>query len=193
MLSPTTELQAVNSMLYTIGESPVSSVADNGVVDAATALSTLQEVSREVQARGWHFNTEEGYRLMPTYPDGEIRLPDNVLRVDAVVNGARDLNVTSRGKRLYNKKNHSYRFKKAVTVNMVVLLDFEDLPEFARGYIGTRAARIFQTRTVGSAELNSFSANDEARALVQLEEAEAETADYNILSGNSGVAEILYR
>lgn len=192
MLSPTTELEAVNSMLYTIGESPVSTVEDSGIVDATTALTTLREVSREVQSRGWHFNTEIGFRLAPTFPDGEINLPLNTLQVDSV-RGFTRADVTQRGKRLYNRRDHTYKFAKPVVCDLTVLLAFEDLPEFARGYIGTRAARLFQKRTVGSAELDSFTAQDEATALVNLQDSEAEVADYNILSQNPAPREVLIR
>lgn len=192
MLSPTTELEAVNSMLATIGESPVSTVDDTGVVDAAIALKTLREVSREVQTRGWHFNTDVQFKMTPSFPDGEIQLPKNILRIDTVRESA-GIDVASRGKRLYNRSKHNFVFEKPVIVDMVVLLTFEDLPEFARGYIATRASRLFQKRTVGSLELDSLSGEDEARALMLLNEAEAETADYNVLTDNYDVARILHR
>jgi hypothetical protein len=46
---PTTELEAVNTILSTIGESPVSSLGDQMTVDAVLAQNILHEVSREVQ------------------------------------------------------------------------------------------------------------------------------------------------
>ena len=48
MTTPTTQLQAVNSMLSTIGEAPVNSLS-SGLVDAETAETVLNEVSRDVQ------------------------------------------------------------------------------------------------------------------------------------------------
>ena len=53
----TTELEAVNIMLSSIGEAPVNSLS-SGLVDAELAQTTLHNVSREVQAAGWSFNTE---------------------------------------------------------------------------------------------------------------------------------------
>ena len=52
----TSKLEAVNSMLGHIGESPVNSISDTNAlpISAATAISVLDEVSRSVQAEGWH-------------------------------------------------------------------------------------------------------------------------------------------
>lgn len=192
MLSPSTELDAVNTMLTTIGESPVSTVEDNGVVDAAIALQILRSVSREVQAKGWHFNTEKEYVLTPTYLDGELIVPKNAIQVDTVGED-QHIDVVQRGTRLYDRREHTYKFTKSVKVDMVVLLEYDELPEAARQYISLKAARIFQERVVGSQELSSFNRSDEARALATLQETDAENADYNILSDNYSVARVLDR
>ncbi len=64
----TTELEAVNTILSTIGESPVNSLTGTLPVDATTALNVLDEISREVQSAGG--------TLIPTinliYPEMEI-------------------------------------------------------------------------------------------------------------------------
>ena len=56
----TTKLEAVNSMLGHIGESPVNSISSTASlpVSAITAVSVLDETSKEVQSEGWQFNTE---------------------------------------------------------------------------------------------------------------------------------------
>lgn len=57
MSSPTTnaelELQAVNEILASVGQAPVTSL-DQTNPDVAIANSTLKEVSREVQAEAGH-------------------------------------------------------------------------------------------------------------------------------------------
>ena len=191
MLAPTTELEAINTMLSTIGEAPVNTVEDNGIVDAVIARQILRSTSREVQARGWHFNTERGFLLTPD-SEGFITLPPTVLRVDTVEE-SQDIDVVLRGNRLYDRRNHTFKFNKPIRVDAVILLPFDDLPEVAREYITIRAARIFQERVVGSDSLSSFSKNDELRALVALQEMEADTADYNILTDNYSVARVLSR
>lgn len=191
MLSPTTELEAINTMLSTIGEAPVNTVEDNGIVDAVIARQILRSTSREVQSRGWHFNTEKGFLLTPD-SEGFITLPITVLRVDTVEE-SQDIDVVLRGNRLYDRRNHTFKFDKPIRVDVVILLHFEELPEVAREYITIRAARIFQERVVGSDRLSSFTKNDEVRALVALQEMEADTADYNILTDNYTVARVLSR
>lgn len=191
LLTPTTELEAVNEMLYTIGESPVSTLEDNGVVDAITALSVLRAISREVQSMGWHFNTEPNRLLSPSYPDGYIILPDNTLRVDTTGRDA-NIDVTQRGFRLYDRDNNSYKFDRALTLELVVGLGFEEIPESARRYITIRAARIFQARVLGSETLSKFSESDELITLSNLKDAEAQTADYTLLD-DWPVARVLQR
>ena len=189
MLSPTTELEAINTMLSTIGESPVNAVEDTGNVDVVIARQILQTVSREVQARGWHFNTEINYTITPD-SEGYLVLPNTVLKVDTVYpDSSKD--VVVRGSRLYDREKHTYVFTDAVKVDMTILLTFDELPEVARNYVTIRASRIFQERVVGSDTLHAFNSQDEARAMVSLMEYEADTADLNILSGNYSVYRIL--
>lgn len=191
MLTPTTELEAINTMLSTIGEAPVNTVEDNGIVDAVIARQILRATSREVQARGWHFNTEKAYPITPD-TEGFLLLPATVLRCDTVET-YQDTDVVVRGNRLYDRKNHTFTFEKPVKVDMVILLPFEDMPEVARYYVTVRSSRIFQERVVGSESLSRFNGQDELRAKVALEDYEAETADYNMLTDNYSVARVLNR
>lgn len=78
-LTATTELQAVNAMLSAIGEQPVASV-DTARADVGLAINTLRDAARDVQRRGWKFNTEFGLAVSPTVtnlswtdPDGEVK------------------------------------------------------------------------------------------------------------------------
>lgn len=191
-VTPTTELEAVNLMLDVIGESPISSLQDSAVVDAVKAKAVLSEISRTVQSTGWLFNTEEDYTLVPTVFEKEIRVPANCLQVKPTGYDA-DADVAQRGVRLYDRKNHTYMFEKSLTVEMIILLPFEELPETARYYIAIRAARTFQARTVGSETLYKFTADDEAMALAALKKAEGRTRNANMFTGSWSVAKVLQR
>lgn len=193
MLTPTSELQAVNIMLGTIGESPINSLdAGSAVVDSVIAREILKEISVNVQEEGWHFNIEKNFVLTPTMGTGYIYIPENCVQADAA--GKDDLlDVCVRGNRLYDRENHTYVFTKDITVDMILLLEFEELPQAARHYITVRAARVFQQRVVGSIVLGSFTEMDEARARASLRKYEADTADYNILTGNYSVMRVLDR
>lgn len=193
VLTPTTELEAVNTILSVIGESPISSLSEGAAVaDAVTAQSTLSEVNRAVQSKGWHFNTEKDFELTPVVGTGYITVPSNTLRVDSSGDDF-GVDVVQRGSRLYDRKNHTYAFTKSIKTDLVVLLPFDELPETARHYITIKAARVFQSRTVGSDALFQFTVVDERDALAALKRAEGITGDYNILTGSMSVYRVLNR
>lgn len=192
-LTTTSELDAINIMLGTIGESPINSLdAATGVVDAVTARSILAEVSVQVQEEGWHFNTENEYVLTPSLDTNEIYVPANVIEVDTSPYH-REFDVSIRGNRLYDRGNKTYQFSKDLKCDMTILLEFNEMPQAARHYITIRAARVFQQRVVGSETLGSFTEKDEARALRSMRRYEARTGDHNILTGNYSVMRVIDR
>ncbi len=174
----TSKLEAVNSMLGHIGESPVNSISDTNAlpISAATAISVLDEVSRSVQAEGWHFNTELKVTLSPA-GDGTITLSDDILEVDTTDTS---IDIAQRGLSLFDRSNNTSVFSKALEVNLTRLLDFTSLPEAARRYITLRASRVFQGRMVGSRELEALIARDEYNARADLMDAEGNNSDRTI-------------
>lgn len=189
--SLTSELEAVNTMLDAIGESPVSTLDVSGLVDVAKAKATLDEISREVQTKGWYFNTENQYTL-PLAPDGTITLPSNFLRVDSA-SSETSVDAVQRGYRLYDRKGHTYVFQKSIKADVVILLPWEELPQSARQYILIRASRVFQARSLGSETEHRFSKDEEDTSLAILNAAEGEDGDYNMFTGSNSVAFILER
>lgn len=194
-LVPTTELEAVNLMLATIGESPVSSLDQSGQVDAVIAQSVLNEIAVDVQSRGWHFNTDKAYKLKPeAFAPYEIKVPANAVQIDAV--GAdRALGLAIRGGKLWSRRDHSFSFegRSHVLVDIVWLLTFAELPQAARRYVAIRAARVFQDRVVGSTTLHGFTQRDEQRAERMMRKFEAKTAKRSLLDASWSVARILHR
>jgi hypothetical protein len=174
----TTKLEAVNSMLGHIGEAPVNTISSASTlpISASTAVSILDEVSREVQSDGWYFNTEHNVTLSPN-SDGYIVLDTDVVEADVIDS---TLDVAQRGSKLYDRKNNTSEFTKDVKVNLTRLLDWDDLPEAARRYITLRSARVFQGRMVGSRELEALIARDEYMAKARLEEYDSNTSDRTI-------------
>jgi hypothetical protein len=192
-LTLTSELDAVNIMLGTIGESPISSLdASTGVADAVIARQVLSEVAIQVQEEGWHFNVDTNFTLTPSSDTGEIFLPANCLEVDTSGPDAQ-MDVAMRGRKLYDRVNHTFVFTKSIKAELVLMLEFDELPQAARHYITIRAARVFQQRVVGSDTLGSFTERDEVRARTALKRFEAKTADYNILTSNYSVMRVLDR
>lgn len=187
-LTPTTELEAVNLMLVSIGEQPVNTLEQPGVSEVSIARDILHQVSRQVQALGLRCNSESNYRL-PVDVDGYIILPSNTLSVDA---SDPTMDVVQRGNKLYDRKNHTYKFTQGVEVDIVFFLPFEELPQVVRDYIAIRAARVFQAKTVGSESLHAFTAEDEHKAYLALVAAEIDSGDYNIFN-NSDIQRMLQR
>ena len=187
---PLSELEAVNLMLATIGESPVSSLATTGDLNIAIATQFLYDTSREVQTVGYHFNTEEEYPLALNI-DFEIPVPSNNLSLDvSPIDSAFD--IVTRGSRLYDRKNHTYFFKQPIRVDITFFLPWNELPQPARQLIAIQAARRFQRRVQGDDAIEKLTAIEESMAKAQLEDYEATAGDYNLAS-NDAVFNILSR
>lgn len=187
----TSELEAVNTLLGAVGESRINSLEVSGLADVAAAKDTLNEVSREVQARGWNFNTESDYPLNRDLT-GRISLPANCLR--AVFSRTHpDMQLAQRGLRLYDKTAHSFVFTKDLTAEVIFLLPWDELPQVARHFIMVRASRIYQARTLGSDTQFQFSAEEEEAAGAVLDEHEGDTGGHNMLTGSSSAIGIWSR
>jgi len=182
LLTPTTELEAVNVCLANIGESPVSAITGNVTVDAALARDLVRQVTREVQAHGFYWNTEIEYSLIPNTA-GNLVLPANILSIDTVgKDKTRDL--VARGRLMYDRVKHTYTFTEKVIVNIVVALGFEELPEICRRYIAVRSARIYQERVMGSGSVSAFNTADEDMSRAALLAENMEIEDNNMLTGD---------
>lgn len=177
-----TELDAVNTMLSAIGEAPVNTLSGQLPADVAVAMNTLREAIREVQLDGWHFNTEDDYPLLPNQ-DAEIILPLGVVRVSLQDPDQRDVIV--RGKRLYDRTNHTFKFSETIRATVSMILAFDELPEAFRWYSTVRAARKFQDRTVGADSLHMFHANDEAEARITAVREDMEIGRHSLVKGQA--------
>lgn len=175
-LQPLTLLDAVNIVLANIGRGAVMTLESIHLnSDAEDALKQVHNWSMQVQQRGWHWNTEKGLVLVPS-ADGRIEVPLSTLKVDPVGVDAW-LDLTSRGKYLYNRVEHTYFISRSVTVDLVTGLDYEEMPQAARNYIAIKAARQFAQFKRGDAATNQFTRENEGEAMVELLEAEDEADD----------------
>lgn len=191
-LALTSKLEAINTMLSTVGEAPVNSLSGSLTADVSLAQNILNEVSREVQSSGWHFNTEKEVPLVPN-SNSEIELSSGVARVDLEGRHASsDYDVVVRGNKLYNRKDLTYTFTETKKYTITYMIDWDQLPETARRYIMIRASRIYQDRLVGSEKHSAFTRSDEQSALFALREFELDTADYSIFD-NWDVSRIIDR
>ena len=148
-----TELDAVNQILSSVGQAPVTTL-DLQNPEVAIVLNTLREVNKQVQAEGWIFNTEREYTLTPDSVTKEILYPTNALAIDADATGANaSLDTVRRNGKLYDRMHHTFQFTKDLKVNVVWLFDFTDVPTAIQQYITARAAKMCATKMVGDKEI----------------------------------------
>ena len=187
MATLTSQLESVNVMLGHVGESPINTLTGTGSlpVSATAALAALNEVSKEIQSEGWHFNSEKDVTLSPV--SGTINVPEDAVQVDAE---DKSLDIIQRGAALFDRANNTSTFTESIKVNLIRLLNWDSLPEEARRYITLRASRIFQGRIVGSRELEALIARDEYQARSRLEESDYGSSDRTIFDNYDAATRI---
>tara|TARA_R100000951_G_scaffold16193_2_gene12755 strand:- start:7 stop:615 length:609 start_codon:yes stop_codon:yes gene_type:complete len=191
-IAKTSRLEAVNTMLSVIGEAPVNDLtSSSATADVIMAVNVLDEVSREIQTHGWHFNRETLVQFVPN-ESNEIVLSPSIAEVDIEPLESGNKEYVQRGGRLYNKTDHTFTIPNQLKATVVYVLDWDDLPQAARNYFMIRASRKFQDRVVGSEKHHSFNQQDEYQALVALKAAEARTGDFTIFD-NYDVSRLLDR
>lgn len=179
-LGKTTKLRAVNQILSFIGEAPVNSLEDStGVGDVSLAERVLDEITLEVLSNGWHFNTNFDVEYTPD-SEKKINVAESVLRIDTDPGRYGDMDITLRGRKLYNRKGNTYEFDDPIKTTVVIELPWDDLPETARRYVTLRAARVNQDRALGAPDLQKVGMQEEFAALAALREYDAGSADYSV-------------
>jgi hypothetical protein len=178
-----TELQAVNEILASVGQAPVTTL-DQTNPDVAIAYNTLQQVSREIQAEGWTFNREYEYPFTPD-TNKNIVIPNNILQLD-LTPSYRDQDVVRRDGKLYDRTAHSYEFQGEVKCDVVWYFDWVDLPTPIKDYIVARAASVVSTRIVGDATQFQMLQQREAYARAVALEYECNQGDYTFFGHPRG-------
>ena len=193
MAFPTTnaaqELPAVNEILASVGQAPVTTL-DQTNPDVAIAYDTLINVSREVQAEGWTFNTEEYYPMTPD-ANGEIPIANNILQIDLHDEKDNKYEAIRRDCKLYEKINHTYDWTTltgwdTVRCNIVWLFDWVDLPRPIQDYIVARTATIVSTRIVGDQQQFAILSQKEQWNRAQAMEYECNQGDYTFFGHKRG-------
>ena len=186
--TPTTaQLDAVNEMLMSVGQTPVTQLEATNP-DVALAFETLTQVSRGVQAEGWTFNREN--HLSTFVPDSttkKIQIPDNVLQIDLSDNhDNRSKDAVRRDGYLYDRENHTFEWDSTPEVDVVYFYDWGDLPKPIRDYVVARAAAIFSSRIVGDPTQFQLLSQREAFARAQALEYECNQGDYTYFGHPDG-------
>ncbi|WP_085589354.1 phage tail protein [Pseudomonas sp. B14(2017)] len=176
------ELEAVNDMLAAIGESPVNTLEDGSNADVANCRRLLAKVNQEVQARGWTFNIETDATLTPDVFSKLITWEDSFLRV--MVDGSAGT-YTNRGGYVYDRTNKTDEFDDPITVSLIRLKSFSEMPVPFRSYIIAKASRRFNIRFFGASEIEATLQEEENDAWVAVQEYELDYGVNNMLDGDS--------
>ena len=181
------ELEAINLVLQSAEEAPVSALVVDGLEPLERAKQCLLEASRGFQSSGWSFNREEDFPLTREV-SGEITLADNVLKVDVEDTYSPSIRPVQRGSKLYDKASHRYTFERDLKATVVFFLPWAELPQPARYVVAVLAARLMQARSSVSDRTRKYTEEDVTRAMALFTEAEADEGDYNVLRDSSSVA-----
>jgi hypothetical protein len=180
-----TELSAVNTILGTIGQSPVTELDYNNP-EIFYAYSLLQDTTIDVQSEGWVFNTEKYYPLVPNSNE-EIEIPANVIQMDFTGDPIyRDKDVIRREGKLYDKLSHSYKFDRTVYADITWKFEYEDLPPCFRRYIAYRAARRAAANLIGNPDAYKMVTETEGMARAACVEYECNQGDYSFFGFENG-------
>ena len=186
MTTPTvaqTKLDAVNLMLASIGQSPVNTLSDTLPKDVTKAVVALDSALREVLTQGWSFNSDHLYSMSVDGTD-RIAVPAAALQIDPSYGEdyvpRYDSNSPS-GMFLYDRvKNAFNEFTVAIKVDIVWAFEFEQIPQHARQYVATKAARKYQSGIMASAILHQFTRDDESEAYATFRRVEKRQKRFNI-------------
>ena len=192
-----TELSSVNSILMAIGQAPITRIChkkDGDLVyvnpEVAFVHSLLMEVNSDVQNEGWVWNRENHYPFTPN-SDGEILLPNNILRMDVHENEIyRTSDVVRRDGKLYDKMKHTFKFDplKSIYFNIVWKWEYEDLPSVFKRYITLRASGRAATQLVTNPELVQLLGTQEAQARAACMEYECNQGDHTFFGTPDGTS-----
>ena len=195
------ELQAVNEILASIGQAPVTTIEAQTITyedgtsaeipinpEVAIVYETLTQVSREVQAEGWTFNKENEYPITPD-SNGYLSMTGSMLQMDlsdTVANSTFDTVI--RGGRLYDKIEHTDVWDTTETydVDIVWYYDFVDLPQVFKDYVTSRAATRCAIRLVGDVNLTQSLASFETWRRANCLEYECNEGDYTMFGFKQG-------
>jgi len=90
--------------------------------------------------------------------------------------------------------NHTDVFTTApASVDLVLVQQYEHLPEYARQYVTMKASRRFASRFIGDKEITQLIGQDENEALMAFHQADSQESDINVLSGDANTFSIINR
>ena len=197
-----TELSAVNSILGSIGQAPITQLKDPNTGSIANAnpeiqfiYNLLRDANVDVQSEGWHFNRERHVKFTVDSTTKKIAISNDIVKIDLPDNWTRrTYNFIRRGRFLYDKMEHTDQFEFTdIELDVVRLYAFEDLPVTFRRYITYRASRLAATQLVSNPNLVKLLTQQEGLARAALMEYECNQGDHSMMGFPEGTAYQTYQ
>ncbi len=181
-----TELSAVNAILGSIGQSPISGL-DFANPEISFIYNLLKESSQDVQNEGWTFNIE--YHIKETVgADNKIIVESDVSRIDNEDAWDRTRDFVRKKDadgiwKLYDRVNHTFEFPddEYFYVNKVRLLKFEDIPAPFQRYIIYKASGRAAVQLVSNGNLQKMLSTFETQARASCMEYECNQGDHTFM------------
>ena len=180
-----TELSAVNAILGSIGQSPVSGI-DFTNPEISFIYNILKEVNQDVQNEGWTFNLEYHIKENVNTSDNKIIISSDVIRIDMEDGFDRTRDFVRRKDsdgiwKMYDRVNHTFEFPDDdyFHVNVVRLLNFEDIPSVFQRYIVYKACGRAAVQLVSNANLQQMLSTYELQARAACMEYECNQGDHS--------------
>ena len=187
-----TELDAVNQILSSVGQAPVTTL-DKQNPEVSIALNTLREANKQVQAEGWTFNTEHHYEMTGDANTFEITYPTNALQIDTTRSQHfDDYDPVRRGGKLYDRHKHTFLWKnedgtaKTIQVDVIWYFNFTEVPIAVQNYITARACVMSALKMVGDKELMQLLQQQEINTRAAALEYETSQGDFSMFGFKDG-------
>ena len=157
-----TELSAVNTILGSIGQAPISTL-DYDNPEISFVYNLLKESNQDVQNEEWIFNKENHIKFTRD-SNNEFVIESNIIRMDRDDEWDRTRDFVRRRDsadskwKIYDKVNHTFQFPddEYFYFNVVRLLPFEDIPSCFQRYITYKAAGRAAVQLVANSELQQM-------------------------------------
>ena len=182
-----TELSAVNAILGSIGQSPVSQL-DYANPEISFIYNILKECNIDVQTEGWLFNMEYHIKENVNVSDNKIIIESDVIRIDNTDEWDRTRDFVRRKDsdgiwKMYDRVNHTFEYPddEYFYVNKVRLLKFEDIPAPFQRYIVYKASGRAAVQLVSNQQLQQMLGTYEGQARASCMEYECNQGDHNFM------------
>jgi len=183
--------KAVNEVFRYLNIPPVSSLTASDT--AYTTDKLLSKNEKDIQAEGWHFNTQPNYKLTK---DGsgyiattQVTYP--ILAVDTDPSYDYAYSLTIRDNKLWNLTKNTNVFTSDIKAELILQIPWDSIPSIIQRFIIVRTAKEL-AGVLGKKDAMSMLAVEEARVRNEANQFDSETGDYSIFDSYS-VARVLDR